>query len=267
MIQNLKHIDLVRLLRGCNPDVNQKETLLKLGLGEYAGEHDKHWEWAREYCSKWGDFSEEDLWKLYENIIYENRMEAPIGDVFVVLDSNEYDNVRAVFTKEDMAERYRDANGRDYWPIQPLTLNPDFEEPELIWSVSLHTLSPDIHATPGMQNAKCVGYVHREGEYLRTWVKATTRPEAIAKANDVFMTVARGREKGMFRYLNTDIYIPDRVNPDIRKYPYYDVASGKIVIAKYGSVILPKSEALLPDGTPNPELFILIDDNYVNYYC
>lgn len=79
----------------------------------------------------------------------------------------------------------------------------------------------------------------------------------------MFLSVTRDREQGKFRYLNQKIYLPDRKWPDIKKYPYYDVASGKIVMGDFGAALLPKSEALLPDGTPNPDLFILLDRHFV----
>ena len=108
-----------------------------------------------------------------------------------------------------------------------------------------------------------VGYVRHSRDYLRTWLVAKNREEAKQRASEVFKSVALDRKEGGFRYMNQEIYLPDRDFPQIREYPYYDVATGKIVMGDFAAIELPTSEALLPDGTPNQDFFILLNRHYV----
>ena len=266
MIQNLTRTDLVRLIRGREPGMEHVGMLQQHGLGEYVGGMNDRWEWSGEKCDHWNDVSEEELWQLYLTITNDDRDEYAPPQVYVVTDGYEDASVMAVFTDEATAERYKDAVGRDGWVIEPYDLNPQFEEREKVWKAKLQVTTLEMSLEPdqsfGLENLRA-GYIRRYGDCLCTWLRATGRYDASAKANEVFLSVARGREQGKFRYLNQEIYLPDRLYPDIRKYPFYDVARGKIVIGDLGAVLIPKSEALLSDGTPNPDLFILLDRHFV----
>lgn len=267
MIQDLTRTDLVRLIRGCEPGTEHVGMLQQHGLGEYVGGMADRWEWAGEECDHWNEVSEENLWQLYLTITNDDRDECAPPQVYVVMQGDEYDKEpKAVFTDEATAERYKDAEGYVELLIEPFDLNPHFEEREKVWKASLQVTTLEMSLEPyqsfGYED-NFVGYIQRNGDYLCTWLRATGRYDALAKANEVFLSVTRGREQGKFRYLNQEIYMPVRQYPDIKKYPYYDVASGKIVMGDLGAVLIPKSEALLPDGTPNPDLFILLDRHFV----
>lgn len=268
MIQDLTRTDLVRLIRGCEPGTEHVGMLQQHGLGEYVGGMNDRWEWAGEECDHWNDVSEEELWKLYLTITNDDRNEYAPSQVYVVTDGCEDAEVRAVFTDEATAERYKDAEGRDGWVIEPYDLNPHFEEREKVWKAKLQVTTLEMSLEPeqryGYEN-EFVGHIQRDGDCLCTWLRATGRYDASAKANEVFLSVARGREQGKFRYLNQEIYLPIRQHPSVKKYPIYDVASGKIVVGDLGAVLIPQSEGLLPDGTPNPDLFILLDRHFVEY--
>lgn len=259
MIQDLTRTDIVRLIRGCEPGMEHVGMLQQHGLGEYVGGMDDHWEWTDEESDHWYDVSEEELWQLYLTITNDDRDEYAPPQVYVVTDGYEDAVVRAVFTDEATAERYKDAEGCSGWVIEPYDLNPHFEEREKVWKVSLLPETLQMELQPLWDVRHLVGYIRRYGDWLYTWLLATNRYEATAKANEVFTSVIRGREQGKFRYLNQEIYIPNRHFPEIKKYPFYEVASGKIVMGDYAAVLIPKCEALLPDGTPNPDLFILLD--------
>lgn len=266
MIQELTRMDLVRLLRGCEPGMEYVGMLQQHGLGVYVGGMNDHWEWTSEKSDHWYDVSEEDLWQLYTTITDDDRDEDyAASQVYVVLDGWEDSSVMAVFSDEETAEQYKDAEGRDGWVVSAYDFNPYFAVRERVWSVSLQPTTMEMNPRLADVSQKVVGYVQKryDNDYLFTWVVAKNRKEAMAKANETFLTVLRGREQGGFRYLNQKIYIPDREFPNIKKYPFYDVASGKIVMGDFGAVLLPKDEALLPDGTPNPDLFILLDRHFV----
>ena len=266
MIQNLTRTDLMRLIRGCEPGMEHVGMLQQHGLGEYVGGMNDHWEWTDKESAHWNDVSEEELWQLYLTITNDDRDEYAPPQVYVVTDGYEDAEVKAVFTDEATAERYKDAEGRSGWVIEPYDLNPHFEEHEKVWKASLQVTTLDMSLEPDQSlgyGNHLAGYIRRYGDYLCTWLRATDRYDASAKANEVFLSVTRGREQGKFRYLNQEIYLPVRQYPDIKKYPFYDVASGKIVMGDISAVLIPKSEALLPDGTPNPDLFILLDRHFV----
>ena len=263
MIQDLTRMDLVRLIRGCEPGMEHIGMLQQHGLGVYVGGMDDHWEWAGKESVRWLDVSEEDLWKLYTIITGDDRDEYAPSQVYVVTDRAEDETVQAVFSDKATAERYKDAEGVNTWVIEAFDLNPYFVEQERVWESSLLSLTMEMELRPSRDRRDRVGYVTRHGAWLLTWFLAKNRTEAMAKANDVFRLVAQGREQGKFRYLNEKVYLPGRKFPDIKEYPFYDVASGKIVMADYAAVLLPESEALLPDGTPNPDLFILLDRHFV----
>lgn len=268
MIQDLTRTDLVRLIRGCEPGMEHVGMLQQHGLGEYVGGMNDHWEWTDEECDHWNEVSEEDLWKLYLTITNDDRDEYAPPQVYVVTDGCENAVVEAVFTDEATADRYKDAEGCSEWVIEPFDLNPHFEEREQVWKAKLQDTTLEMSLEPDRTFygvSHLVGYIRRYGDYLCTWLRATDRYDASAKANEVFLSVTRGREQGKFRYLNQEIYLPDRQYPDIKKYPFYDVASGKIVMGDFGAVLIPKSEALLSDGTPNPDLFILLDRHFVEH--
>lgn len=264
MIRNLTRKDLVRLIRGCEPGMEYVNVLMRCGLGVYVGGMNDHWEWADKESDHWNDVSEEELWELYTMITGDDRDEYAPPQVYVVTDGYEDAEVKAVFTDEATAERYKDAEGRSGWVIEAFDLNPLFEEREKLWNASLLPATMDLELHPMWEQLHLVGYIRRYGDYLYTWMVAKNRTEAMAKANEAFRTVIHGRERGKFRYLNSEIYLPDRKFPNIKKYPFYDVASGKIVLGDFGAALLPKSEALLPDGTPNPDLFILLDRHFVD---
>lgn len=269
MIQDLTRTDLVRLIRGCEPGMEYVGMLQQHGLGEYVGGMNDRWEWAGEECNHWNEVSEEELWKLYITITNDDRDKYAPQQVYVVMQGDEYDKEpKAVFTDEATAERYKDAEGYVEMLIEPFDLNPHFEEREKVWKASLQVTTLEMSLEPyrsfGYED-NFVGYIQRNGDYLCTWLRATDRYDASAKANEVFLSVARGREQGKFRYLNQEIYLPVLQYPDVKKYPIYDVASGKIVVGDLGAVLAPKSEALLPDGTPNPDLFILLDRHFVGH--
>lgn len=266
MIRNLTRKDLVRLIRGCEPGMKYVNMLMRCGLGVYVGGMNDHWEWADKESDHWNDVSEEELRQLYLTITNDDRDEYAPPQVYVVTDGYEDAEVKAVFTDESTAERYKDAEGRSGWVIEAFDLNPYFEEREKVWKASLQVAIPEMPLEPDQSfngENHLVGYIRRYGDRLVTWLRATDRCDASAKANEVFLSVLRGREQGRFCYLNQKIYLPDRKFPDIKKYPFYDVESGKIVMGNIGAVLLPKSEALLPDGTPNPDLFILLDRHFV----
>lgn len=266
MAQNLTRQDLVRLIRGCEPGMEYVGMLQQHGLGTYVGGMDDHWEWASKDSDHWFDVGEEELWTLYTTITGDERDEYDCtGQVYVVMQGDEYDKEpKAIFTDQATAERYKDADGSRGLLIEAFDLNPHFEELEQVWKASLLPETMDLDLFPECQAQHKVGYIRRGSDYLHTWFIATNRTEATAKANEVFRTVIRGREQGKFRYLNQKIYIPDRQFPEIKKYPYYDVASARIVMGDWGAALLPKEEALLPDGTPNPDLFILLDRHFVD---
>ncbi len=268
MIQDLTRTDLVRLIRGCEPGMEHVGMLQQHGLGEYVGGMNDHWEWTDKECDHWNDVSEEELWQLYLTITNDDRNEYAPSQVYVVTDGYENAEVQAVFTDEATAERYKDAEGRFGWVIEPIDLNPQFGEREKVWKASLQVTTLEMSLEPdqsfGRENL-LTGYIRRCGDCLCTWLRATDRYDASAKANEVFLSVTRGREQGKFRYLNQEIYLPVRQYPDIKKCPFYDVASGKIVMGDIGAALLPKSEALLPDGTPNPDIFILLDRHIVEH--
>lgn len=268
MIQDLNHLDMVRLLRGCEPPLEHVNMLQELKLGEYVGGLNDRWEWTDEEDDSWRKLSERDLWQLYADITGDDRTATDcLTQVYVVADGGEdgYVDVKAVFTDEATAERYKDA--KDFsCCVTEGQLNPRFEEPDQLWYVWF------VPTTMEMETMKCwskyenlcVGYVQQRGDNLCTWVIAHNRDEAKEKAELLLCHVIRGREQGSFPYLNQEIYIPDREFPDIRHCPFYDVASGKIVMGDFGAVLLPTSEALLPDGSPNPDLFILLDRHFVD---
>ena len=266
MIQNLKRTDLVRLIRGCEPGMEHVNELQRCGLGVYVGGMADRWEWAGEECDHWNNVSEEKLWQLYLTITNDDRDEYAPQQVYVVTDGYEDAEVKAVFTDEETAERYKDAEGRCGWVIEPYDLNPQFEEREKVWKAKLQVTTLEMSLEPdqsfGYEN-HLAGYIRRYDDYLCTWLRATDCYDASAKVNEVFLSVTRGREQGKFRYLNLEIYLPERQYPSIKKYPYYDVASGRIVVCDFSAVLLQKSEVLLPDGTPNPDLFILLDQHFV----
>ena len=264
MIQNLTRTDLVLLIRGCEPGMEYVGMLQQHGLGMYVGGMNDHWEWTNKECDHWNEVSEEELWQLYLTITNDDRGEYAPPQVYVVMRGDEYDKEpKAVFTDEAAAERYKDAEGDAELLIEPFDLNPHFEEHEKVWKASLCPATMELELSPLWGDEHLIGYIRRYGDWLTAWFMATNRTEATVKANEVFGTVIRGRELGKFRYLNQEIYLPDRKWPDIKKYPYYDVASGKIVVGDLGAVLIPKSEALLPDGTPNPDLFILLERHFV----
>lgn len=264
MIQNLTHADLVRLIRGCELGIEHVNMLQQHELGTYVGGMNDHWEWADKNSDHWNDVSEEELWQLYLTITNDERDKYASSQIFVVSSGDGYDNaVEAVFTDEATAYRYKDSKGFTEYMIEAFDLNPHFEEPERVWAVALLPVTMEINAKPMWNETHLAGYIQRKGDWLHTWLLATNRSDAIARANEVFDSVIRGREQGKFRYLNQKIYIPDRAFPDITKYPCYDVASGRIVLGDIGAVLLPKEESLLPDGTPNPDLFILLDRHFV----
>lgn len=266
MIQNLTQKDLIRLIRGCEPGMEYINELMRCGLGVYVGGMNDHWEWADKESDHWNDVSEEELWQLYTMITGDDRDEYAPPQVYVVTDGYEDAEVKGVFTDEATAERYKDARGRSGWVIEAFDLNPYFEEREKVWKASFQVTTLEMSLEPDQSfngENHLVGYIRRYGDWLVTWLRATYRYDASAKANEVFISVARGREQGRFRYLNSKIYLPDRNFPNIKKYPFYDVASGKIVLGDFGAALLPKSEALLPDGTPNPDLVILLDRHFV----
>lgn len=263
MIQNLTRTDLVRLIRGCEPGMEHVNELQRCGLGVYVGGMNDHWEWTDEKSDHWYDVSEEELWQLYLTITNDDRDEYAPPQVYVVTDGYEDAEVQAVFTDKATAERYKDAEGRRGWVIEPYDLNPHFEENEKVWKAYICPATMELELSPRWGDEHLIGYIRCDGDWLTTWFMATNRTEATAKANEVLLSVIRGREQGKFRYLNQEIYLPDRQFPNIKDYPYYDVASGKIVMGDFGAVLIPKSEALLPDGTPNPDLFILLDRHFV----
>lgn len=265
MIQDLTRTDLVRLIRGCEPGMEHVGMLQQHGLGVYVGGMNDHWEWTDKESCHWNDVSEEELWQLYLTITNDDRDEYAPPQVYVVTDGYENAEVMAVFTDEATAERYKDAEGRSGWVIEPFDLNPHFEEREKVWKASLQMTTLEMSLEPDQSFdgvSHLAGYIRRYGDYLCTWLRATDRYDASAKANEVFGTVIRGRQQGKFRYLNQEIYLQ---YPGIKKYPFYDVASGKIVMGDFGAVLIPQSEALLPDGTPNPDLFILLDRHFVEH--
>lgn len=269
MIQELTRTDLVRLIRGCEPGMEHVGMLQQHGLGVYVGGMNDRWEWTDKESNHWNDVSEEELWQLYLTITNDDRDEYAPPQVYVVMQGDEYDKEpKAVFTDEATAERYKDAEGNVGLLIEPFDLNPHFEEREKVWKAKLQVTTLEMSLEPdqsfGHEN-HLAGYIRRYGDYLCTWLRATNRYDASAKANEVFLSVTRGREQGKFRYLNQEIYLPDRTYPDIKKCPFYDVASGKIVMGDFGAALLPQSEALLPDGTPNPDLFILLDQHFVEH--
>ncbi len=264
MIQDLTRTDLVRLIRGCEPGMEHVGMLQQHGLGMYVGGMNDHWEWTDKESDHWNDVSEEELWQLYLTITNDDRDEYAPPQVYVVMQGDEYDKEpKAIFTAEAAAERYKDAEGDVELLIEPFDLNPHFEEREKVWKASLCPATMELELSPLWGDEHLIGYIRRYGDWLVAWFMATNRREATAKANEVFGTVTRGREQGKFCYLNQEIYLPDRQYPYTKKYPYYDVASGKIVMGDFGAVLIPKSEALLPDGTPNPDLFILLDRHFV----
>lgn len=264
MIQDLTRTDLVRLIRGCEPGMEHVNELQRCGLGVYVGGMNDHWEWTDKESDHWNDVSEEELWQLYLTITNDDRDEYAPPQVYVVMQGDEYDKEpKAVFTDEAAAERYKDAEGDVKLLIEPFVLNPHFEEREKVWKASLCPATMELELSPLWGDEHLIGYIRRYGDWLAAWFMATNRTEATAKANEVFGTVTCGMEQGRFRYLNQKIYLPDRQWPGIKKYPYYDVASGKIVMGDFGAVLLPQSEVLLPDGTPNPDLFILLDRHFV----
>lgn len=267
MIQNLTQKDLIRLIRGCEPGMEYINELMRCGLGAYVGGMNDHWEWADKESDHWNDVSEEELWRLYTMITGDDRDKYAPPQVYVVTDGYEDAEVKAVFTDEATAERYKDAEGRSEWVIEAFDLNPYFEELEKVWKASLQVAILEMSLEPDQSfngENHLVGYIRRYGDRLVTWLRATDRYDASAKANEVFLSVMRGRKLGRFRYLNQEIYLPDRKFPNIKNYPFYDVASGKIVLGDFGAALLPKSEALLPDGTPNPDFFILLDRHFVD---
>lgn len=266
MIQDLNRQDLARMLRGCEPSLKYVDMLQQQGLGEYVGGMDDHWEWADEEDDCWREMEVQELWELYATITGDDREEYAAPQVYVITDGYYDAEVQAVFTDKETAERYKDAEGRSGWVIEAYDLNPRFGEREKVWRASLQVATLEMLLEPDQSfegEQHMVGYIQRRDGRLHTWLRAENRYDASAKANDVFRAVTRGREQGRFRYLNQEIYIPDREFPDIKKCPYYDVVSGKIVMGDFGAVLLPRSEALLPDGSPNPDLFILLDRHFV----
>lgn len=256
--------DLVRLIRGCEPGMEYVGMLQQHGLGEYVGGMNDHWEWTNKESDHWNDVSEEELWQLYLTITNDDRDEYAPPQVYVVMRGDEYDKEpKAVFTDEDTAERYKDAEGDVELLIEPFDLNPKFEEREKVWKACLCPEMMELELYPRWGDEHLIGYIRRYGDWLVAWFMAKNRTVATAKANEVFGTVIRGREQGKFCHLNQKIYQPDRMFPEIQETPFYDVASGKIVMGDFGAALLPKSEALLPDGRPNPDLFILLDRHFV----
>lgn len=270
MIQDLNRQDLARLLRGCEPPLEMVDMLEEHDLGEYEGGMGDHWEWADEDDDCWQNVSEQKLWELYTVITGDDRANQDcMTQVYVLAESNCDDevDVKAVFTDRATAERYKEANDL-YCDVEEGVLNPRFEERERLWVVWLVLSTMEMTASKPWSEVlrQCVGYVQRSDNGLTTWVVARNSEEAKEKAGQVMLAVTRGREQGRFRYLNQKIYLPDRKFPDIKKYPFYDVTSGRIVLGDFGAVLLPQSEALLPDGTPNPDLFILLDRHFVDNF-
>lgn len=64
MTQNLTHKDLVRLLRGCRPDMSFVDILEQHGLCEYADGNTDDWRWKGEEEDCWKEYSEEELRKI-----------------------------------------------------------------------------------------------------------------------------------------------------------------------------------------------------------
>lgn len=64
MTLNLTHKDLVRLLRGCRPDISFVDILEQHGLCEYADGNTGDWRWKDEDEDCWKEYSEEELRKI-----------------------------------------------------------------------------------------------------------------------------------------------------------------------------------------------------------
>ncbi len=69
MTQILTHKDLVRLLRGCRPDISFVDILEQHGLCEYAGGNTDDWRWKAEDEDCWKEYSEQELWGLYTTVV------------------------------------------------------------------------------------------------------------------------------------------------------------------------------------------------------
>ena len=69
MTQNFTHKDLVRLLRGCRPDISFVDILEQHGLCEYTGGNTDDWQWKAEGEDCWKEYSEQELWALYTTVV------------------------------------------------------------------------------------------------------------------------------------------------------------------------------------------------------
>lgn len=69
MTQILTHKDLVRLLRGCRPDISFVDILEQHGLCEYTGGNTDDWQWKAEGEDCWKEYSEQELWALYTTVV------------------------------------------------------------------------------------------------------------------------------------------------------------------------------------------------------
>ena len=69
MIVELIKNDIIRLLRGVEPSYDKIRTVQDMGLGYYTGIFNYSFSWNRQSNKCWDKYSEEDLFKLYKELI------------------------------------------------------------------------------------------------------------------------------------------------------------------------------------------------------
>ena len=126
LTRTLTKADVINMLRGTQPYGDEMQKALDMGIGEYYGGQNDHFEWCPTWRETWEKPTIQELYDLYCNIEVDNHREdvGQLYSVFIVhYQTGVAPGVTGVFSTEEKARQYIKEDGHGGLGIMEYRLN------------------------------------------------------------------------------------------------------------------------------------------------
>ncbi|MBQ9042932.1 MAG: hypothetical protein IJ111_09000 [Eggerthellaceae bacterium] len=114
LTRTLTKADVVNMLRGTSPSGEAMQKAIDMGIGEYYGGMDDHFEWVTTWREAWERYTIKELYDLYCDIEIDNQREDvdKLYSVYLAYyDTGVDPGIEGVFSTQDKAEQFARKHG------------------------------------------------------------------------------------------------------------------------------------------------------------